>query len=164
MEFEFLNRVSFFLQILSLVIWVGGSILISVIITPYSFKAFSKKEDAGNFVGQILERFDYFIIISIFIFLLAILIELVNSARNPILKSQFQIHLILFSIMTLLAAVSRLVIRPLMKNAKKKITLVKIQEEKNPFKRRFSVFHGISYSIFIINIVLGLILIFLNQF
>ncbi len=164
MEFEFLNRVSFFLQILSLVIWVGGSILIFVIITPYSFRAFAKKDDAGNFVGQILERFDYFIIISIFLFLIGILIELVNSARNPMLKPQFQIHLILFSTMTLLAIVSRLVIRPLMKSTAKKMTIIKIQEEENPFKRKFSFLHGVSYSIFIMNIVLGLILIFLNQF
>lgn len=164
MEFEFLNRVAFFLQVIALVIWVGGSLLISVIITPYSFKAFAAKEDAGNFVGQILERFDYFIIISIFLFMVGILIEIVNSARNPILKSQYQVHLILFSTMTLLAVVSRLIIRPLLKKTKKKISMLKLQGKKNPFNIRFSFFHGLSYGIFILNILLGWVLIFLNQF
>ena len=164
MEFEFLNRVAFFLQIISLVAWVGGSILITIIITPYTFKSFASKEDAGIFVGQILERFDYFIIMSVFLFMIGILIEIVNSARNPILKSQYQVHLIIFSTMTLLAVISRLFIRPLLKKTKKKIEMLKLQDEENPFRKRFAIYHGLSYGIFVINILLGLVLIFLNQF
>jgi uncharacterized membrane protein len=164
MEFEFLNRVAFFLQVLALVIWIGGSILISIIITPLSIKTFVTRENAVNFIGQILERFDYFIIISIFLFMIGILIEIVNSAKNPILRPQYQVHLIIFSAMTLLAAISRLVVRPLMRTTKKKIDMLKFEREESPFKKRFAFYHGLSYGIFIVNIFLGLVLIFINQF
>jgi uncharacterized membrane protein len=164
MEFEFLNRVAFFLQVLALVIWIGGSILISIIIAPLSFKIFATRENAVNFIGQILERFDYFVIISIFLFMIGILIEIVNSAKNPILRPQYQVHLIIFSTMTLLAAISRLVVRPLMKTTKKKIDMLKLKREESPFEKRFAFYHGLSLGIFIVNIFLGLVLIFINQF
>ncbi len=164
MEFEFLNRVSFFLQSISLTIWIGGSLVLMLVVAPAAFKTFSSRQDAGDFVGYILERFDYVVIISIIFFLIGILIHVINVATNPMKKPLYQLHLIIYCIMTILVVIGKLIIRPMINRTRKKISMFSPSDLDNPFRKRFVFLHRLNYVIFLVNIVFGILLLFLNQF
>lgn len=164
MEFEFLNRVSFFLQSISLTIWIGGSLVLMLVVAPAAFKTFSSQEDAGDFVGYILERFDYVVIISIIFFLIGILIHVINVATNPMKKPLYQLHLIIYCIMIILVVIGKLIIRPMINRTRKKISMFSPSDLDNPFRKRFVFLHRLNYVIFLVNIVFGILLLFLNQF
>lgn len=156
MEFEYLSRLAFIFQISSLIIWLGGYLTIFVIAAPLAFRTFSSDNDAQRFIHMLYEKFHYFILLSIFLFILGIIINMINSYNNPLDDKFFRLYVLIFVIMCLLSLITRVSLNKLIKLNSKNFHSSGIAS--------LSFFKVTFYLTIIINSILGIFLIVLNKF
>jgi len=137
----------------ALALWVGGGAAISFVVAPAVFERAGSRRLAGEIVGQILRRFDTFVLVAGPVALLLGVLEMagtVGGARTLVLQ------LALVAGMLGLAVYSRLALAPEIRKLRDQLgdQLDQVPRE-DPRRRAFGRLHGLSVLCLLGEILLG---------
>lgn len=143
-----------FIHLLALVLWVGGIITLAFIDTPAIFGTLPK-EDAGNVVALIFPKFFWMGVITISLALITS--YFIGITNTPYEKIKF--FILIF--MLILSLISKFYILPKARTLKSEIRTVEKKENLAELKKQFSQIHKFSVILLMINLISGLVTIFL---
>jgi putative copper export protein len=142
-----------FVSLFALALWVGGGAAISFIVAPVVFEKAGSRKLAGEIVGQVLRRFDIYVLTAGPISLLAVLAEMtatVGATRTLELK------LTLVAAMLGLGLYSRFSLTPEIQRLRSELgdDLDRVPRE-DPRRMAFGRLHGFSVLCLMGQILLG---------
>lgn len=155
---NFFYMINQFVHLTSLVVWVGGIIIIGSIVAPVIFMKVESREFAGEVVGDVLARFEKIVLVCIVcIFITSVIKYVTWENPTPWILGRY----ITITLMTVTFLYSSFYISPKMRNLKKQFSF-DIPEGKNPLRKEFGNLHGISVVCMFITGLMGLLTIFLS--
>ncbi len=142
-----------FLSLFLLALWVGGGAAISFFVAPVVFERTDSRRLAGEMVGQILRRFDRFVLIAGPTASLAVLLEMAGTSGG---SRTMALRLALLAAMVGLALYSRFAILPQIQQLRAQLgeQLEKLSRD-DPRRMRFGRLHVLSVLCLLAEMVLG---------
>ncbi|NOZ54469.1 MAG: DUF4149 domain-containing protein [Gammaproteobacteria bacterium] len=126
-----------------LTLWVGGLWVIGYLVTPTLFSMLGDRQLAGNIAGQLFHIISYVGLVCGAMLLLSIFKRLGLHWRIWVLLA-----------MVLLVAIMAFILQPMMQNLKLQGLI-----EGSPAQAKFGMLHGVSAVLYLINALMGLILV-----
>ncbi len=149
-----------FLQVFSLGTWTGGILFLSLVVAPGAFALLPTRELAGSLVGMALTRLHFFGCVAGVTYIGASLMQ----ARGPSALARPAVLLVI--VMLLLTIVSQHVITPRVAGLRAQMSStfgsVDATPQDNPLRAQFGRLHGISTSLELVVLLLGLAALFLT--
>ncbi len=131
-----------FLSLFALALWVGGGAALSFIAAPVAFERAPSRRLAGEMVGQMLRRFDIYVLTAGPLALLAALLEM--SATNGLART-LALKLALIAAMLGLALYSRFGLTPEIQRLREQLgDAFDDVGRDDPRRRMFGRLHGFS--------------------
>ena len=138
------------LAIIAVTLWVGGLWAVGYLVAPALFSALADKSMAGMLAGKMFTLIAY---VGMACGFYLILFRLVNSGLAALQQKVFWIVLI----MLLLTIASHFGIQPIMSSLKAEAMPREVME--SAFRSRFATWHGISSIVYLVESILGLLLV-----
>ncbi len=142
---------------LILALWVGGITIVSLVVTPSIFKAFSR-EKAGEVVGAI---FPGYFLFNFLITSFALVFFIIFFGR---IEESTTISKLILLGSVCISAIHKFKLHPAVKRLKEEIKAVDLKDPsvvKSELKKKFGKMHFASFALNIILLCFGIVLIFL---
>lgn len=133
-----------------LVLWVGGLWIVGALVAPTLFSQIADRQLAGNVAGEIFYWMDW---VGVVAGASLLLFRLLKHGFGAMKQSYFWIVLV----MLLLVAGQLFGIQPIMQAMKQQALPQAVME--SAFRDRFATWHGISSMVYLVECVLGLVLV-----
>jgi uncharacterized membrane protein len=142
-----------FISLFALSLWVGGGAAISFLVAPVVFELAGSRKLAGQIVGQVLRRFDIYVLTAGPIACAAALVEMAGTSSA---SRTLGLKVALIAAMLGLALYSRLALSPEIRRLRIQLgdEIDRIPRE-DPRRRAFGRLHGFSVLCLLGEIVLG---------
>lgn len=142
-----------FLSLFLLALWVGGGAAISFLVAPVVFERAGSRTLAAEIVGQVLRRFDRYVLIAGPAACLAVLLEMAGTLGG---SRTIALRLALMAAMVGLALYSRFAILPQIQQLRAELGEDLDRAPRQDERRmRFGRLHGVSVLCLLGEIVLG---------
>jgi hypothetical protein len=138
------------LAALSIALWVGGMWMLGYVVVPVLFKMLPDRQLAGMVAGQL---FTLLTCIGIVCALYLLIYQLQQSGRAAVLGAPFLITVA----MLLLVLIGQFVLQPIL--ADLKLQAMPLDVMKSAYASRFTVWHGVSSILYLIQSLLGIALV-----
>jgi uncharacterized membrane protein len=142
-----------FVSLFAIALWVGAGAAIAFLVAPAVFERAGSRQLAGEIVGEILNRFDKFVLIAGPIACAAIFLEM---AATPGAARTLALKLALVAAMLGLSLYSRFAILPQIRQVRRELGAnIETVDRADPRRRAFARLHAFSVICALIELVLG---------
>lgn len=158
-----LKYISHLLQIISLILWMGSLVTILFVVFP-EYKLNKSENSRIDFLINIFHRIDYVILFSIIFIWSGILINLIYSASNPLTSKLYVVYIILVGLASIISMIKIFIVEKTIRKIYKSLKFFVKEDYFELLKLRRDNFINAYYYLTILNLLIGFVIILLNQY
>ncbi len=158
-----LKYISQLLQVLSLILWMGSLVIILFVVFP-EYKLNKSENSRMDFLINIFHRIDYVFLFSILFIWSGILINLLYSASNPLTSKLYVVYVILVGLASIISMIKIFIVEKTIRKIDKSLKFFVKEDYFELLKFRRDNFINAYYYLTILNLLIGSVIILLNQY
>lgn len=158
-----LKYFSHLLQVISLVLWLGSLITILFVVFP-EYKSNKSEYFSMDFLINVFHKIDYIILFSIIFIWSGILINFLYSASNPLVSKLYVVYVILIGLASIISSVKILVVEKTIRKIERSLKFFVKEDYFELLKLKRDNFINAYYYLTILNLLIGFVIILLNQY